>query len=77
MELMENPCTYGQLTNDKGGKDDNVGKTVSKLIVLGKLDEPHVKNEIRPFLTSRYKLSISYCISLLSLEEYEKIRFIK
>ena len=36
---MENPCTYGQLTNDHGGKDYTMFERRSlKLIVLGKLD---------------------------------------
>ena len=33
-----NPRTYGQLIYDKGGKDYSGEKTVSSIVVLGKLD---------------------------------------
>ena len=33
-----NPCTHGHLIYDKGAKINNGEKTVSSIIVLGKLD---------------------------------------
>ena len=38
-----NPCTYGQLIYDKGGKDIQWRKTVSSISGAGKTGQLHVK----------------------------------
>ena len=38
-----NPCTYGYLIFDKGGKNIQWAKTVSSINGAGKTGQPHVK----------------------------------
>ena len=38
-----NPCTYGQLVNNKGGKNIQCGKTVSSTSGAGETRQLHVK----------------------------------
>ena len=50
-----NPCTYGQLLYDKGGKTMQCWKQSHQQIMLGKLDSYMLKIEIRPFFNSIHK----------------------
>ena len=50
-----NPCIYGQLIYDKGGKITECWKEFLQQMVLGKLEGYLWKNEIRSFLNTIHK----------------------
>ena len=70
MESPEiNPCTHGQLTCNKGGKNYNGEKTISLISFDGKTWQLHVKkkkNEIRAFSNIHKKIN-SKCIKDLNI----------
>ena len=55
-----NPCTYGKLNQNKGGKTTECWKIVSLTNGTGKIGQLHVKkkeNEIRSFFNNIHNIS--------------------
>ena len=51
-----NPCTYGQLIYDKGGKSMQWKKTIFSTSRYGKTGQLHVNNEIETFSNMKCKI---------------------